>query len=193
MPFWITAENAVSVLNISERKLAPQSTTIAPLSTTIAPALAPVRKPTPWPHANFSEEDEELSATAEASWVGAAGGVTPFDAATTTSDATAEPKPAASEDRSCAIERGTFAFERSSDAVRLRLEREHEERNAARLRKLKVESRVAGYQAKWANSSTHSGRAFDSLPLVSDTTELDNVLKKNRAAFRSGVASAGRF
>ena len=96
-------------------------------------------------------------------------------------------------DRSCAIERGTFAFERSSDAVRFRLEREHEERNAARSRKLKVESRVAGYQAKWANSSTHSGRAFDSLPRVSDTTELDNILKKNRAAFRSGVASAGRF
>ena len=131
MPFWITAENAASVLNISERKLASQSTTIAPLS-------------------------------------------------------------AASEDRSCAIERGTFAFERSSDAVRLRLEREHEERSAARSRKLKVESRVAGYQAKWANS-TPSGRAFDSLPLVSDTTELDNVLRKNRTAFLSGVASAGRF
>ena len=89
--------------------------------------------------------------------------------------------------------RATFAFERSSDAVRFRLEREHEERNAARSRKLKVESRVAGYQAKWANSSTHSGRAFDSLPLVSDTTELDNVLRKNRTAFLSGVASAGRF
>ena len=70
---------------------------------------------------------------------------------------------------------------------------EHEERNAARSRKLKVESRVAGYQAKWANSSTHSGRAFDSLPLVSDTTELDNVLRKNRTAFLSGLASAGRF
>ena len=40
------------------------------------------------------------------------------------------------------------------------------------------QSRVAGYQAKWANSSTHSGRAFDSLPLVSDTAELDNVLRK---------------
>ena len=36
-------------------------------------------------------------------------------------------------------------------------------------------------------------RAFDSLPLVSDTTELDNVLRKNRTAFLSGVASAGRF
>lgn len=191
MPFWITAENAAGVLNISECKLAPQSTTIAPLSTTIAPALAPARKPTPWPNADFSEEDEELSATAEASWVGAAGGVTPFDAATTTSDATAEPKPT-SEDRSCAIERGTFGIERSSDAVRLRLEREHEERTAARSRKLKVESRVAGYQSKWANS-TPSGRAFDSLPLVSDTAELGDILKKNRAAFRSGVASAGRF
>ena len=111
----------------------------------------------------------------------------------TKSDAIAEPKPAASEGRSCAIERGTFGIERSSDAVRLRLEREHEERNAARSRKLKVESRVAGYQSKWANSSTHSGRAFDSLPLVSDTTELDNVLRKNRTAFLSGVASAGRF
>ena len=176
----------------TNRKLTPpQSTT-----TTDAPALAPVapvRTPTPRPNADFSEEDEELSATAEASWVGAAGGATPFDAATPTSDATAEPKPAASEDRSCAIERGSFAFERSSDAVRFRLEREHAERNAARSRKLNVESRVAGYQAKWANSSTHSGRAFDSLPLVSDTTELDNVLRKNRTAFLSGVASAGRF
>ena len=146
----------------------------------------------PWPNADFSEEVSELSATAEASWVGAAGGVTPFDAATTASDATAEPKPA-SEGRSCAIERGTFGIERSSDAVRLRLEREHEERTAARSRKLKVESRVVGYQAKWVNSSTHSGRAFDSLPLVSDTAELGDILKKNRAAFRSGVASAGRF
>ena len=37
MPFWITAENAASVLNISERKLTPPE----PMTTTDVPALAP--------------------------------------------------------------------------------------------------------------------------------------------------------
>ena len=191
MPFWITAENAASVLNLSERKLTPPE----PTTPTDVPALAPQLSRKQSSRAEMAvirQASKELDQELDSAKMELARLRSTLNSIETNSDAIAEPKPAASEGRSCAIERGTFGIERSSDAVRLRLEREHEERTAARSRRLKVESRVAGYQSKWANS-TPSGRAFDSLPVVSDTTELDSVLRKNRAAFRSGVASAGRF
>ena len=70
--------------------------------------------------------------------------------------------------------------------VRDRLEREHSERNALRVRRLEVEARVAAYTA--AAVWTPSGRPFESLPLVRDTSHLREIMAENRSAIYGGAA-----
>ena len=74
----------------------------------------------------------------------------------------------------------------SYSGVRDRLEREHSERNALRVRRLEVEARVAAYTA--AAVWTPSGRPFESLPLVRDTSHLREIMAENRSAIYGGAA-----
>ena len=76
------------------------------------------------------------------------------------------------------------------DAVRFRLGRDAS--LACSLGKARTGRASRGVPGQ-VGKLVHGSRAFDSLPLVSDTAELGDILKKNRAAFRSGVASAGRI
>ena len=55
-----------------------------------------------------------------------------------------------------------------------------------RVRRLEVEARVAAYTA--AAVWTPSGRPFESLPLVRDTSHLREIMAENRSAIYGGAA-----